>query len=104
MKYSPIQRDSVTLYNFVVKENLQDKADPNSGSFPALNQGIYVLTESIGSKVIVFIYCLSDLSSAADFPMGKKSWETPQLAILVQQNVSGRKILDQLLQDCLISY
>lgn len=73
MKYSPIQRDSVTLYNFVVKENLQDKADPNSGSFPALNQGIYVLTESIGSKVIVFIYCLSDLSSAADFPMGKKS-------------------------------
>lgn len=69
MKYSPIQRDSVTLYNLVVKKNLQAKAGPNSGSVHSLNQGIYVLTESIGSKVIVFIYCLSDLSSVAHFLM-----------------------------------
>lgn len=58
MKYSPVQRDGVTLYNLMVKENLWDKADPNSGFVPALNQGIYVLTESIGSKVIVFIHFL----------------------------------------------
>lgn len=58
MKYSPVQRDGVTLYNLMVKENLWDKADPDSGSVPALNQEIYVLTESIGSKVIVFIHFL----------------------------------------------
>lgn len=44
MKYSPIQRDSVTLFNLMVKEDLQGKADPDSGSIPAQNQGIYVLS------------------------------------------------------------
>lgn len=59
MKYSPVQRDSVTLYNLMVKENLWDKADPGSGSVPVLDQGIYILSKSIGSKVIVFICSLS---------------------------------------------
>lgn len=67
MKYSPVQGDSVTLYNLVVKENLWDKADPGSGSVPALGQVIYILSESISSEVVVFICFLSDLSSVAHF-------------------------------------
>lgn len=45
----------MTLYNLMVKGNLWDKADPGSDSVSALNQVIYILSESIGSKVLVFI-------------------------------------------------
>lgn len=67
MKYSPVQTDSVTLCNWMVKENLWDKADPSSGSVPALNQVIYILNESTGSEVTVFVCSLSDLSSVGHF-------------------------------------
>ena len=67
MKYSPVQRDSVNLYNLMVKENLWDKADPPSGSVPALNQVIYIPSESIGSEVIAFMCSLFDLYSVAHF-------------------------------------
>lgn len=58
MKYSLVQRDNVTLYNLMVKENLWGKADPCSGSVPALNQVIYNLGECMGSGVIMFILFL----------------------------------------------
>lgn len=61
MKYSLVQRDSVTLYNLMVKEN------PSLGSVLALNEVIYILSESIGSEVVAFVCSHSDLSSVAPF-------------------------------------
>lgn len=91
----------MTLYNLMVKGNLWDKADSGSDSVPDLNQVIYILSELLSSKVLVFIWslrcCFSCMFSVVALKNSLISCQGPT-------KISCRKSLHQLSQNYFVSY